>query len=527
MRFYLREIPLPDTLSAGECDKPETKLEDAAGKRNSTAKTVPVTTHKPGLEQVKERFLGSSDWLGLSAARPVLVRFKNVEDMSKLGRHRKSSSKGRVACNAQQDAYEKRFASPVLGKRKRKSDARDSDIASKTPKQELQVESTKPSSYLPSSPPVLARYRLTSEPTTSCTSLSLPSLPATNLDRTFYRLDSDEPELQQADTPLLSLDAVRDLSSFDEIRARLTTLVSTKDESYKSSNVRGTMLQQIPSDLLTSRDDVPRCPSTSTSIKRQLPLPRPSNVPSLFAIEDENDVSLLDELINNDFMTAQQRGEIPKMERFHRQSLNTGNTPSSIAALPQAPSSPMPPRNGAADIASNSSFGQPSLSDTRLAATYGNHQEEHNVHLFPRVAPNTKSDGDRTVSGWNYRRRHKKYSLHANLDPQAIQFSSQDSRNPMEDSQQPLRILESDSFRRHESCNGPSPSLADDTYRDPYNVEDFLTRDQSHSKAFAPRREIELSSTWTKRELRELPFFTSSLQQRPRVLPVLMEQESH
>ena len=96
-RLYVEDgIPKTGTVEAGRRDRAErTTLEQNSPVRNSqqtseyTRKSTVAESNT--LARVKQNLLKKSDWMGISATRPLRIAFQATEDMARIGKRRKIS----------------------------------------------------------------------------------------------------------------------------------------------------------------------------------------------------------------------------------------------------------------------------------------------------------------------------------------------------------------------------------------------------------------------------------------------------
>ncbi|KAK5101853.1 hypothetical protein LTS08_004312 [Lithohypha guttulata] len=180
----------------------------------SMSQVRPADRYDQSLSILKERFLNTPDWLGLSAAQPVEIQFAPAHEMANIGRHRKQNTISKTPFQLTHNDYS---TSPLLGKRKRRS----SSEALSEPKKAIcarRLSSSRVDESSPSSPSRLAINFDSSITSGSSTSLSLPSLPLYDAGRRSYRLRHDQH--YQTNNQLLSLEEVKHFSSFDDIQAK-------------------------------------------------------------------------------------------------------------------------------------------------------------------------------------------------------------------------------------------------------------------------------------------------------------------
>lgn len=394
------------------------------------------------------------------------MRFQTAEEMSKFGRHRRRSSREHMALQAQHDAFEQRFTSPALGKRKRAHKNELSVIKQKVPRLEPNTAVRRPAVIIPSSSPRVPHFRLTSEPTGSSTSQSLPSLPASeiDLDRKQYRLDNGEQSPDQDDVQLPSLAELREFSSFDDIKRQFPEIEAHKDTAKKDGG---------PDAALRCIASMDRPAHTAIS-QRRSSLGASQYHPHLHARSGTDFVSasqdeFLDDLTDNDLMMEQEaniesqnQSDPPQTaESPYAVPYNAFRSPATISMLDQPTTSG---RHSQYFSSENLEMGVNDFHDKHARSYIRNPPVGKSNPLsefyddFPQKRPS--------------RRRHK-YGLDARLEPEALASSFGASPSFCGDIRTHVRQNEREVAEDYDDPNTTNSAQVNYAGRARYDVEQF------------------------------------------------------
>lgn len=206
-------------------------------------KYIPTIELPASITEMKRKLLNQSDWLGLSAHRPVDINFAPANDIARIGRHRRSRQpKHHDSQNHRPDKNGRYFTTrTATGKRKRSEQEEQpaqpyrTECLSSTASQEPSDESQ--------------RNRLLEDP-----------------DRRFYVLANDELHRSVSPENLLSLEDARKFDSFDAVTKRhLESKISGSNaqdregsgtrDAYRASRKMQTARSQFSSNVDPSRPE--------------------------------------------------------------------------------------------------------------------------------------------------------------------------------------------------------------------------------------------------------------------------------
>lgn len=168
------------------------------------------------LQVSKQNLLAKSDWLGLSAARSVLVKFPSAAEISKVGRHKKRRLGATHVQNILPD-YRLQFTQPALCKRKRETKTATELSPMQKTLSTATLSQSNPSQFFLSSPPFSVMTPVEQDDSKQDTTTAQYEFTLYDPDRTSYVLDSSSDNSLETAPALMSLEKARDFRNFEEV----------------------------------------------------------------------------------------------------------------------------------------------------------------------------------------------------------------------------------------------------------------------------------------------------------------------